>query len=82
MSIQIEGAYFKMDLAIIKVKSVLLVLHQSGYFLIKALLFANKHSVYICPNYRNVHKISCRQCENLFLSGSDVNLLEGRIVEN
>ena len=34
MSIQIEGANFKMDLVIIKVNSVLLVLHHhSGYFL-------------------------------------------------
>ena len=48
----------------------------------QAWLFANKHAVYICPNYRNVHKICCRQCENLFLSGFDVNLLQGRTVEN
>jgi len=72
-----------MDLAIVKVNSVLLVLHESGYFLIKALLFANKHAVYICPNYRNAHKLCCMQCENLFFFfGSDVNLLQGRTVEN
>jgi hypothetical protein len=36
MSIQIEGAYFKMDLPIIQVNSVLLVLHQQpGYVLIR-----------------------------------------------
>jgi len=42
----------------------------------QAWLFANKQAVYICPNYRNVHKIRCRQCENFFLSGFDVNLLQ------
>ena len=68
MNIQIEGAYFKMDLAIIKVNSVLLVLqHQSGYSLIGPDWLPTSMLCTFVKTTTNVHKYAAGSVKICFI---------------
>lgn len=82
MSIQIKGAYFKVDLAYHQDKFCVVSFTASVWVHFNQAWLPTSTLCTYVKTTMNVHKICCRQCENLFVSGFDVNMLQGRTLEN